>query len=152
MSPMGLGRVKTQSRADRERRSYSSSEALAVKRASEPNCRYDPRSKFRCVSEIYSFHTARVIFGSPGAQLGRPLYPQEQTSPAGPVRSEKCQEATSRLAIVQSKPPTEATLFVAQITIEAFHDPFFAALFGWKADSPAPLAQIILFHRHAIIF
>jgi hypothetical protein len=66
--------------------------------------------------------------------------------------SPRCQEATSRLAIVQSKPPTDATLFVAQITIEAFHDPFFAALFGWKADSPAPLAQIILFHRHAIIF
>ena len=29
--------------------------------------------------------------GSPGAQLGSPLYPQEQTSPSGPVRSEKCQ-------------------------------------------------------------
>jgi len=43
-------------------------------------------------------------------------------------------------------------LFVAQITIEAFHDPFFAALFGWKADSPAPLAQIILFHRLGIVF
>ena len=66
--------------------------------------------------------------------------------------SQTCQEATSRLAIIQSKPPTEATLFVAQITTEAFHDPFFAALFGWKANSPAPLAQIILFHRLAIIF
>ena len=29
------------------------------------------------------------------AQLGSPLYPQEQTSPAGPVRSEKCQGRTS---------------------------------------------------------
>jgi len=26
------------------------------------------------------------------AQLGSPLYSQEQTSPAGPVRSEKCQQ------------------------------------------------------------
>src|SRR5437588_3738724 len=33
-------------------------------------------------------------FGSPGAQLGSPLYPQEQTSPAGSVRSEKCQQRT----------------------------------------------------------
>ena len=33
-----------------------------------------------------------VKFGSPGARLGSPLYPQEQTSPAGPVRSEKCHE------------------------------------------------------------
>src|SRR6266704_1547704 len=31
--------------------------------------------------------------GSPGAQLGSPLYPQEQTSSAGPVRSEKCRAA-----------------------------------------------------------
>ena len=33
-----------------------------------------------------------VKLRSPSAQLGSPLYPQEQTSPAGPVRSEKCQE------------------------------------------------------------
>ncbi len=35
-----------------------------------------------------------VKFGSPGAQLGSPLYPQEQTSSGKPVRSEKCQEET----------------------------------------------------------
>jgi hypothetical protein len=88
-------------------------------------------------------------FGRRPITSGLPL----ETASSGPVAmSPRCQEATSRLAIVQSKPPTDATLFVAQITIEAFHDPFFAALFGWKADSPAPLAQIILFHRHAIIF
>ena len=40
------------------------------------------------------FHTAWVKFGSPGALLGSPLYPQEQTSSAGPVRSEKCHERT----------------------------------------------------------
>src|SRR6266446_2003260 len=34
-----------------------------------------------------------VQFGSPGAQLGSPLYPQEQTSQAGAVRSEKCQRS-----------------------------------------------------------
>jgi hypothetical protein len=32
-----------------------------------------------------------VKLRSLSAQLGSPLYPQEQTSPAGPVRSEKCQ-------------------------------------------------------------
>src|SRR5258705_12218862 len=44
-----------------------------------------------------------VKFGSPGAQLGSPLYPQEQTSPAGPVRSEKCQHRKS-LATKRSAP------------------------------------------------
>jgi len=33
---------------------------------------------------------AWVIFGLGRTQLRGPLYPQEQTSPAGPVRSEKC--------------------------------------------------------------
>lgn len=35
-----------------------------------------------------------VKFGSPDAQLGSPLYPQEQTSSAGPMRSGKCQQTT----------------------------------------------------------
>ena len=38
--------------------------------------------------------TARVIFGSQGVQLGRPLYPQKRTSPVGPDRSKKCQNRT----------------------------------------------------------
>jgi hypothetical protein len=43
-----------------------------------------------------------VKFGSPGPQLDSLLYPQEQTSPAGPVRSEKCHKATSRLNQVRA--------------------------------------------------
>jgi hypothetical protein len=35
-----------------------------------------------------------VKLRSLSAQLGSPLYPQEQTSPAGPVRSEKCHRRT----------------------------------------------------------
>jgi hypothetical protein len=44
------------------------------------------------------FDAAYVSAGSnsegPGAQLGSPLYPQEQTSRAGPAGYEKCQQAT----------------------------------------------------------
>jgi class 3 adenylate cyclase len=48
-------------------------------------------------------HSIKV--GSPGAQLGSPLYPQEQTSPARPVRSEKCPQADiSR--VVRSRDPS----------------------------------------------
>jgi hypothetical protein len=54
-----------------------------------------PRSRFSAVREISRFHTARVKFGSPGAQLGSPLYPQEQTSPAGLSGPKSAQEATS---------------------------------------------------------
>src|SRR5258705_2720180 len=57
---------------------------------------------------------SRVKLRSPGAQLGSPLYPQEQTSPAGPVRSEKCHQgkstarlhASGLLMFVLSKPAT----------------------------------------------
>jgi hypothetical protein len=35
-----------------------------------------------------------LIFRLGRAKLRSPLYPQEQTSPAGPVGSEKCQEGT----------------------------------------------------------
>jgi hypothetical protein len=42
--------------------------------------------------------------GSPGAQLGNPLYPQEQTSSAEPIRSEKCQ-------LLTHAPQQKGTLF-----------------------------------------
>ena len=49
-----------------------------------------------------------VKLRSLSVQLGSPLYPQEQTSPAGPVRSEKCHlqkgtEASSLHPMVQEK-------------------------------------------------
>src|SRR4051794_17359943 len=51
-------------------------------------------SRGRIITAARRFHTARVKFGSPGAQLGSLPYPQEQTSLAGPVRSEERQYRT----------------------------------------------------------
>src|SRR5215216_4502707 len=39
----------------------------------------------------------RVKLRSLSAQLGSPLYPQEQTSPTEPVRSEKCHKRLSQV-------------------------------------------------------
>ena len=56
----------------------------------------------------------RVKFGSPGAQLDSPLYRQEQTSSAGPVRSEKCHMQTFEDRVSSSNTAPVSLRFVAQ--------------------------------------
>jgi len=51
-----------------------------------------------------------VKLGSPGAPLGSPLYPQEQTSPAGPVWSEKCHQPKSALVTLRSASPSNSDI------------------------------------------
>jgi len=49
-------------------------------------------------------------FGSPGPQVGGPLYRQEQTSSAGPIGSEKCQQQISRVQCVIDGTPSSVAL------------------------------------------
>ena len=77
---------------NRDRRTYSSKTILVTQRASEFNLEIELKISFFVAFRFLSFHTARVIFRLGRAKLRGPLYPQEQTSPAGPVRSEKCQQ------------------------------------------------------------
>jgi hypothetical protein len=66
-----------------------------LSQAWQPNNSFDRRSASQLEPSVCAIPVSvRVKLSSPSAQLGSPLYPQEQASPAGPVRSEKCHELT----------------------------------------------------------
>src|SRR6476661_5302349 len=82
---------------NRDRRSYSSKTVLVAQRASGFDLEIELKNiVLRRVSIFEFLHSQGQTQKSECAKLGSPLYPQEQTSPAGPVWSGKCQHNSER--------------------------------------------------------
>jgi hypothetical protein len=79
---------------NRDRRSYSPKTVLVAQRASGFNLEIELKNIILRRVSIFEFLHSQGHFQTWAREVARPLYPQEQTSPAGHVRSERCQNWT----------------------------------------------------------